>query len=334
MDSRLYKLLWFGVSTAIIGAMVYFADISRFINALRTAETVYLVPAFVFGLSVFLVWSYVWYSFFQQMALSINYVKAVKIFMAGNFMNSITPIGQFGGEPVMAYLVSKNTEASYEKAFSTVFSADIVNAVPFFTFLMGGAAYLLVFGSLKEIVLQTIFMALLATVVGGSIVYLLWFEAGKIEGAVLSFLEWLSGKIGRGQAVVELAEEKLQRVEESFQTIGESPGHLLNVAVIAHLGFLLQLGCLYFILLSLGMEVDFTPLYFVLTVVSLGNFSPTPGGSGTFEALMAWLLTVFVPGMTFASALVAAIIFRLTTYWPGLAIGYVSLNMLGNGVEG
>ncbi|MFB6191252.1 MAG: lysylphosphatidylglycerol synthase transmembrane domain-containing protein, partial [Candidatus Nanohaloarchaea archaeon] len=292
MDSRLYKLLWFSVSTAIIGGMVYFADVTRFVEALKTAETMLLVPAFVFGLSVFLVWSYVWHSFFQTMEVSITYLRSLKVFMAGQFMNSITPIGQFGGEPVMAYIVSKNTDASYEKAFSTVFSADIINAVPFFTFMMGGAFYLLLFGSLKQIVLQTVYMALLATVVGGAIVYLLWFEAGKIEGAILGFLERLSDLLGRGQSVVDLARKKLEKVEESFRTIGESPRHLLKVASVAHLGFLLQLGCLYFILLSLGFDVDFTPLYFVLTLVSFGNFSPTPGGSGTFEALMAWLLTV------------------------------------------
>ncbi|MFB6190551.1 MAG: lysylphosphatidylglycerol synthase domain-containing protein [Candidatus Nanohaloarchaea archaeon] len=84
-------------------------------------------------------------------------------------------------------------------------------------------------------------------------------------------------------------------------------------------------------LLSMGVSSDFTPLYFVLVLSSFGNFSPTPGGSGTFEALMAAVLTFFLPHITFATALAVAIIFRLTTYWPGLAIGYLALNSLGNG---
>lgn len=333
MDSKTRKLLWFGVSTAIIAALVYFADMKQFLMALRKANAWFLAPAFFFGISVFGVWAYVWYSFFGRMNLNISYLKSLRIFMAGQFMNSITPVGQFGGEPVMAYLISKNTEAGYEKSFSTVLSADIINAVPMFTFVLGGSAYLLVFGSLNELVLQTVYMALLATIVGGTIVYLLWFEAGKIEGAIVKVLRYFSSVTGRWNNLVDIIEEKMVNVQKSFETIGESPRHLLKVATVAHAGFLFQLGCLYFILLSMGITPDFTPLYFVLSLSSLGNFAPTPGGSGAFEALMAGIITFFLPGTSFATALVVAIIFRLTTYWPGLLIGYLSLNTLENGRE-
>lgn len=331
MDSRIYKLLWFGASTAIIGAMIYFAEVSRFLEALRTADPLILLPALTLGLAVFPVWAYVWYSFFSKMSLSISYWKSLKIFLAGNFMNSVTPMGQFGGEPVMAYLISRNTETDYETAFSTVFSSDIVNSVPPFTFVLGGAAYLMLFGSVKELVLQTVYMALLATVVGGTIVYFLWFEAGRIEGGILTVMRKISDTIGGGREIVAVAEDKLETVEESFRTIGEDPRHLLKVAVIAHLGQVFQIGCLYFVLLALGVHAEITPLYFVLALSALGNFSPTPGGSGTFEALMAGLLSSFLPGLGFAQALLAAIIFRLTTYWPGLLLGYISLNTLGRG---
>lgn len=330
MGSRIRKLLWFGVSTAIIAGMVYFADAGRFIDAIRAANGWFLVPAFALGISVFGIWSYVWYSFFGQMGLDIGYKQSVKIFMSGQFMNSVTPLGQFGGEPIMAYLVSRNTEASYEKAFSTVLSADIVNAVPVFTFVLGGAVYLLLLGSLNRLVVQVVYISLLVTAVGGSLVYLLWFESGRIESGIVRISRFLSGVSGRGGRLVNRLEEKLLNVEEAFREIGSNPRHLLKISMVSHLGFVFQVFCLYFILLSVGVPTDFTPLYFVVALAGIGNFSPTPGGSGTFEALMAGLLTVFVP-IQFASALVVAIIFRLTTYWPGILIGYVTLNLLENG---
>ncbi|MFB6242441.1 MAG: YbhN family protein [Candidatus Nanosalina sp.] len=330
MDSRLHKLLWFGVSTAMIAGMIYFADVGKFFQALRTAKLVYLAPAFVAGMSGFLVWTYVWYSFFRRMQLHIKYTKVLRMFLAGHFLNSITPLGQFGGEPFMAYIISRNTEASYEKAFSTVFSADIVNAVPAFTFILGGAAYLLFLGSVNQIVLQTVYLALLATVVGGTLVYLLWFRAGKIESGLLRMLQKISDTVGRGQSVVERAEESLDRVQESFAMVGEQPGHLMKVAAVAHSSFIVQIISLYFILLSVGVTSDFTPLYFVVTLAALANFAPTPGGSGAFEGAMAGLLTFFIQ-IDFASALVVAILFRMTTYWPGLLLGYISFNTLEHG---
>lgn len=330
-EPRVKSALWFLLSTAIIGAMIYFADFSRFVSAVNHAKISVLIPAFALGLSVFSIWAFTWYSFFEKMGLNISYQKSLRLFMAGNFLNSVTPLGQFGGEPFMAYIISENTEASKEKAFSTVLSADIVNAVPMFTFILGGSAYLMIFGaSVNQMVIETLYVAILTTVIGGGIVYLLWFETGKIEGGILRFLEKTSDLLGRGKGIVDKAEKSLNKVEESFSTVGESPIHLVRTAVVAHLGFIFQLFCLYLILLSVGHPTNFTPLYFVITLSAFGNFSPTPGGSGTFEAIMAGLLTVFI-SIDFATALVVAILFRLTTYWPGLIIGYLSLNSLESG---
>ncbi|MFB6203638.1 MAG: YbhN family protein [Candidatus Nanohaloarchaea archaeon] len=320
-DSR---ALWFGVTTLIFAAMIYFADVGKFLDAVRSAKLLPLVPAFFFGMVVFLIWANTWYSFFRQMNLDVSYRKTLKLFMAGNFMNSVTPLGQFGGEPFMAYVINRNTDASYERSLSAVFSADVVNGAPVLTFIFGGALYMLFFKSVNDLFLQVTYIALLVFLLGGSIIYTLWFRAGTIEDQVLSLLERLSGVLGRGESLVRKADRWTDRFEESFQMIGEEPEDLFRVAVIAHLSFLSQVFCLYFILFSLGMDPDFTPLYFVLAVSGLAQFSPTPGGSGTFEAAMASVLTVFM-SLSFPVALIAAILFRMTTYWPGIALGYLAL---------
>ena len=330
MDSRTKKALWFGVSTAIILSLVYLADVDKFVEAIRTANLTLLAPAFFFGLAVFPAWAFTWYRVFRKAGINLSYFKSLEIFMAGTFMNSITPIGQFGGEPVMAYLVSKNSEGNYEESISSVFSADVINGIPMVTFVLGGASYLLLFGSLKDIVLQAVYAAFLATAIGGIIIYLLWFESGTIEGFLLGLAEKFTEKTGLFTDKIEDLEERLRDVEESFRTIGDDPRYLLETAVVAHIGFLFQVGCLYFIMLSLGYHVDFTPIYFVVVISGLANFSPTPGGSGTFEAVMAGVATAFFP-VTFAVGLIAAILFRMTTYWPGIVIGYIALNTLENG---
>lgn len=330
MDSRTKKGLWFGVSTAIILSLVYLADVEKFVEAIKTADLALLAPAFMFGMAVFPAWAYTWYRVFRKAGIGLGYFKSLEIFMAGTFMNSITPIGQFGGEPVMAYLVSKNSEGNYEKSISSVFSADVINGIPMITFVLGGASYLLLFGSLKDIVLQAVYAAFLATAVGGIIVYLLWFESGTVEGFLLKIADKFTEKTGLLTHKIEDLEERLKDVEESFRTIGGDPRYLMETAVVAHIGFLFQVGCLYFIMLSLGYQVDFTPIYFVVVISGLANFSPTPGGSGTFEAVMAGVATAFFP-VTFAVGLIAAILFRMTTYWPGIVIGYIALNTLENG---
>lgn len=323
--------LWFGISTAVILVMIYLADVTRFISAIRSADTVTLIPAYVTGLLVFVVLGGVWHRFFKKMDLNLSFYDTFKIFMAGHFMNAVTPLGQFGGEPFMAYIVNKNSEASYEKAFSAVLSADIVNAVPAFTFLLGGVIYLLFLGSIKDIVIQLAFIGTVSGLIIGLFVYLLWFKSGTVEKIILSFLEKITDILGRGKHLVESAEERFERTEKAFKSIGEDPKRLSITIIISHITFILQTICLYFTLVALGIPgPTFTSIYFILILSAIAGYSPTPGGSGTFEAAMAGLITTFI-GAEFAVGLVAAIIFRTTTYWPGILIGYFCLNSLNGG---
>lgn len=327
MDSRVSNLLWFALSTAIILAIVYFADIGRVLRSLGEANFSILMPTFVVGLSIFAVRAFTWHSFFKTIGSDASYFQTFQLFMAGNFLNSVTPLGQFGGEPFMAYIVSSNTDSNYEKAFSTVFSADVVNAIPPFTFIIGGSIYLIFLGTLNELIVQVLYIALLTTFLGGIVVYILWFEAGLIEGAIVRFFRGISGLLGRGESIVNEIERRLNRMEENFRRIGENPRHLLKTAVIAHIAFVLELVTIFLILFSLGHHVNFTPLYFVMPLASLAAFSPTPGGSGTYEAAMAGLLTLFLE-IGFPTAVVAAVLFRVTTYWQGLLTGYVFFNVV------
>lgn len=323
--------LWFGISTAVILAMIYLADVNRVISAIRSADTVTLIPAYAAGLLVFVVYGGVWHRFFKKMDLSLSFYDTMKMFMAGHFMNAVTPLGQFGGEPFMAYIVNKNSDASYEKAFSAVLSADLVNAVPGFTFLLGGVIYLLFLGSIKDIVMQLAFIGAVSAVIIGLFVYLLWFKSGTVEKIILGLLEKTTEALGRGKHLVESAEERFERTEKAFKTIGEDPKHLFITIILSHLTFVIQTICLYFTLVAVGItNPTFTSIYFILILSALATYSPTPGGSGTFEAAMAGLITTFI-GAEFAVGLVAAIIFRTTTYWPGILIGYFSLNSLNGG---
>lgn len=327
------KILWFGISTAIIAAMIFFADLNKVIAALQEANLKYMSLAFVLGLSIFGFWSYTWHNFFKQMNMDVEILKTFKMFMAGHFFNSVTPLGQFGGEPFMAYLISKNTDYSAEKGFSAVLSADLVNTIPILTFIIGGTAFQLIFReSIKQVIVHVIYIAILTTLIGGTFIYLLWFKSGSIEKVLIKILRKFASSIGYGASIVQKLEESLLKAQKSFARIGNNPKSLLKAIVAAHVGFISQVFCLAAILLALDFSVTLTPLYFTIALAGLATFSPTPGGSGTFEAAMAGLLTLFV-GIEFHIALVAAILFRATTFWPGIIIGYISFIFLNKEVD-
>lgn len=321
------RIGWFAVSTGIILAMLYFADISKFISHIQAADKPTLVAAIGVGLLSIPVWTNSWHKLINRVGSDISFYWALRLFTAGNFLNAVTPLGQFGGEPLMAYVIKENTGLEYEDSLSAVISADIINAVPILTFIAGGAAFMLFLGASSNLMVQMVYVAAMITLFGGSIAYLLWFRSGFIESRIVSFLRLVTSGIGRGDSYVDFLENRLQGLQEAFRTVGEKPVHLLKLSMIAHLYFVFQVFSLYLVMSSLGVETDFAPLYFVLPAASLANFSPTPGGSGTYEAAMAGILTAFL-GVPGSLSVAVAILYRFTTFWPSILIGYISFTTL------
>ncbi len=315
----------FGVSTAIILGMVYFADFQQVVSNIQEADKIILASAIFVGLLNLPIWSNSWHKLINRVGGDISFYKALKLFTAGNFLNSVTPLGQFGGEPLMAYVIKKNTDLEYEEGLSAVVSADIINAIPIFTFMLGGTAYLLFFNSLDSILLEMSYIALVIMILGGSIAYLLWFKSGYIESKIIFIVKILSRPFENESSLV----EKIEGMQETFRSVGEEPKELLKISLIAHLFFVCQVISLYLVMLSVGVETDLTPLYFVLPAAALANFSPTPGGSGTYELILAGVLTGVI-GVPKQTAVSISILYRFTTFWPSILLGYISMVSLSD----
>jgi uncharacterized protein (TIRG00374 family) len=323
------KILWYGVSTAILLVLIYLADFRKFIGALSSIEPFSMIMALLLGLSVFPVWGYVWHSLFEITGIETTLNKSYKIFLGGNFMNSVTPLGQIGGEPFMAYIVSKNTNASYEKSLSSVISADLVNAIPFLIFTVLGVAYLLVFKTGMNQFMRNITYLIFALVSVLSLVtYLIWFRSNILRSKVSKWLKLIKENTNIESKILNEIDQKVETLWDTFEEAGKKPVNLGKLIFLSHTAILTQFGCLYFILLGMGVEPNFSGIFLTVIMGSLALWSPTPGGTGTVEAAFSALLISFYPvGMD--TAVASAVLFRLTTFWPGIFIGYISLIRLG-----
>lgn len=318
------KRFWYIITGLLFAGLIYLADIGKFVAALRRVDSSLFAVAVAIGFSSLLVWAWVWHRFFGQLVIPASPTQTIRLFMSGQFLNSITPLGQFGGEPVMAFVISKTTDTDYEDALACVVSSDILNAAPFFTFTLGGVAYLAVFGGLNGFFVDIGLIAAVLLIIGGVVVSLLWSKHRTLGGAVTKLLDALEGIIGRGEEVFQSVRDGVEGVEDAFERAGSDRWFLLSTASVSHLAIIAQIVSLYFVFLALGIQPRLVPLYFIVTLSTLATLSPTPGGSGTYEAAFSTLMTLFY-SVELATALTAAILFRLTTYWPGLVVGYLSL---------
>lgn len=86
---------------------------------------------------------------------------------------------------------------------------------------------------------------------------------------------------------------------------------------------LCNIAALYACAAAVGIELSFAAVLFIFTLgVGLGTAVPTPGGLGAFEAgLVAGFVAYEVDG---SSALAAALLYRLITYWLAIAAGAIA----------
>lgn len=227
----------------------------------------------------------------------------------------------------MAYLISKHSDTSYEKSLATVMSADVLAIIPLSTFVILGYSYITITGTISGELTKMSIIASSLLLFGIVMSYLGWYRPGSLEKTLLKAVEAVTDFIGKGSGFVDELEDRLENVEETFKTVGENPKAVIKSLAITHAAFLLKMTAFYGVMLSVGLEMNAFQIMLLIPLASVANFSPTPGGAGTFEAAMAGLIILFV-NVNFATALTAAILYRVSTYWVNIAVGYVTMSSL------
>lgn len=305
------------LATLVLLFTVYFADISKVLSSIQSANKYYLAIIFPVGFLILFLRSKVWHSFFQKLELGISQGRSFKLFSAGEFLNNVTPLGQVGGQPFMAYIISDNSGSEYEKSLATVISADFMTGFPLLIFGFLSAIYLVFNGIQSQTVIQVAVFSVFAISVTTGIVYALWFRSGTIESIILRICE----RVIPWKKLVKRIESVLENFQETFDTFGDDPKGLVKPSIYAHLSFFADVMVLYLVLLSIGVSVSPLYLFLVFPIANLSKSAPTSGGSGVYELALASILSVII-GIPFSDAVAAALVYRIPTYWLAIFIGY------------
>lgn len=328
MNGTLRRYLWFLISTAILAALVYVSDYREFLAVLASADLQYTALAVVSGVFTLSMWAIVWHRFFGMLDIRIRFRDSFRLLLAGTFLNAMTPLGRFGGEPFVAHLIARRTDATFPQALSSVSSSDLSNALPFVTFGTAAVLYLVLFGTVGDIVADLVPWIAVLVAISVAAVYLVWF------GGIQSILGYIDGlvtfeqRFGRWQPYVESGKEKGRKTLAWMRDIGNRPRQIGPTLVVSHLAVVGHVGAAYFALLSVGVEPVAQTTILVVALSAFLTFSPTPGSMGTFEAGFAGLVVIFFP-VAGATATSIAILYRIGTYLPGVVLGYVSLVSFG-----
>lgn len=324
---------WFLAATLIFVGLAYVSDHRALLRVVAGSDPAYVGLAVLSGCLTLFMWSVVWYRFFDLFGVEVRFRDAVQLLLAGTFLNSITPLGRFGGEPFVALLVTRRSNASPEEALSSVSSADLSNALPFLTLAAISVAYLATFGTVERVVVDAAVLVATLLVVAGIGIYLVWFGGAQCLGGAVGDGVSVDRGLGRWGRYLDILQSRVRDVLAELQVVGEHPRHAGGTLLVSHAAVAGHVAATFFVLLAVGVEPALPSIVLVVTLSGILTFSPTPGSTGTFEAGFAALVVTFFP-VALPTATSVALLYRVGTYLPGVVLGYVSLLALRRPTEG
>ena len=322
-NQRNKNIFWFALSTLIFLGLIYFSNYREIIEIFRNVEGRFLALALLSGLTTIAMWGIVWRRFFDILGIDFTLKKSLRILLSGLFLNAITPLGRFGGEPFIAHMVSRKDEISYQQALSSVTSADLSNSIPFATYGISTIIYIAIFSGLQGLMADIALVMVSLAVASLFFVYLLWFNGAKKIAGIISRLNRIDLNWGRWQPYIDSGKERGREILLRLDEVREQPKTVLITVILSHIAVLGHIGATYFALLSVGIEPSLPLVFMIVSLSTILTFSPTPGSAGSFEAGFALLIFTFFP-TSMAAATSASIIYRGATHLPNVVLGYLS----------
>jgi uncharacterized protein (TIRG00374 family) len=323
------KNIWIVV---LIGAVIFalFANevgVDKFISRISSINKPLFLLVILFNFLNILAFTITWRYLIQA---KIGIYRLFMFFMAGTFINNITPTFGTGGEPLKAMLLGKETGTNKAECFAGVVSQRMLNMFPFL--VIGGLGVGLLF-SRSEVKLETwqiiglMFSILLAFSMFGMIIYF-YVKKDKLSSFVHSVIKFLAPFIGlvkKGfdhRAYEEAVDRSIESFHGGLRNIGQNRDGVLKATFLSFLGWAFDILAIYAVFLSMGEpDIHISILIITYTLSMMSSWLPLflPGGLGIVDVTMAGLF--MFGGVSAETALVAAWLYRLVNYWLNTVLG-------------
>ena len=312
--------LGFFVAVAVIGFIALSVGLDDLVAVLSDAKLRWVAAGCVSTAVCLVAWARAWKVVLGVVGIPVRFRRLVVTYYAATFANYVTPLGQAGGEPFIAYVLSRDTEASYEDSLASVVTADLLNLFPFFSFAGIGFAALLYDASLPARV-RPLALGLAAMAAGIPLIAVAtWRFRYRLGRVVLGLAAPVAGRTRLFG--LESLRERLWELNRSFERIAEDPLALVRALFYSYVGWVFFALPLYFAGLALETPVSLLLVFFIVPASTLAGLVPSPGGLGGVEAALLILL-VAVAGLAQPTAFATALLYRVESYVFALAAGGV-----------
>lgn len=297
----------------------------KFIFLLSQSDKRFLLLAFCFNFLNVLAFTLSWKVIVFE---RINLLRLIRLYLVGVFVNYITPSMGTAGEPVKAYLLSRDTKSEYAKAFATVMTQRLLNMLPFTIVTILGIGMLITFRHSASWEFWVLGISFSLTIAMFLFLIYLYMRKKRLKTFAVALLKLFLPLIRRYQKGGVSYEKYLQKIDRSIESfhsgLKEISNHkirLISSIFFSFLGWFFDVLLAYSIFLALNYNIELGILIVAYSVAMVAGMLPLflPGGLGTVDATMALLYVT--AGVPVEIALLATIIYRFIQYWLTAIIG-------------
>jgi len=312
-------VLGFGIAGLVLLLLVDFVGTKDVLDRLADTDLGWLALGCLSTLLCLTAWGKAWQIVLGVAGVEESFRRLVVTYYAATFANYVTPLGQAGGEPFIAYVLSRDTEASYEDALASVVTADLLNLLPFVTFSGVGFAALLYQAQLPA-VLEPFAAALFGVALGLPILAAVGWRFRFRLGRLL--IRLAAPVVRRAPRLsVDSLRGRLRELNEAFQRIAKDPSALVRAVAFSYVGWIFFALPLYFSGLAVSdATIPLLLVFFIVPASTLAGMVPSPGGSGAVEAALVVLIVALTP-IADDGATAISILYRVASYFFALGIG-------------
>ena len=330
MDKK--SLIFISVSIAILIVMLYFVGIDRIITILKRANVYLIVLAVVVQIVTYFLYTLRWNIINDAADIKISFKNLLPIVMVGLAVNNITPSGRGGGEPVRAYILSKQYNYRIKDTFATVVTDRVLDTFPFLVLAVITIFSMVIY---FKVALWLVIVMILAVIgIIGLLAVIVYMSVNisfgsRVEGWIVNLVSKFRKK--DLDKVEKRVHEFISGFQDNMKILISNKKVLYYTVPLSFLIWIFEILRVYIVFSAFGTSLSFVVISEVFIVASLVGMIPLlPGGLGAVDGLMAFLYSK--AGIALSLTAPITIIERLISFWMATFIGLIIIPYYGASV--
>lgn len=327
MKHKTLLFLIFGL--IIMGVMLWFIGIDEVFNALKMSNILYVILAILIEIVVYALYTLRWEIINKIVNINADFNDLFPMVMLSLAVNNITPSGRGGGEPVRAYVLTKESNIPFESTFATVIADRAFDTFPFILLAILTLILVIFNYSLATWIIACLIIAVIVVIL--AVIAIIYMSINESFGVkVTDALVWLLYKFSKKNT--EEREKRLIEAVNGFQdtmklTISNKKLTLYALP-LSLLIWILEISRVCVVFMAFGYPVS--PLIiaesFILSVL-IGFIPILPGGVGLIDGTM--ILLFASAGIPSGISAAATVVERLISYWMTTFLGLLTIPKYG-----